>query len=304
MNGCIHAFPPVGSSFFILLSFFVDVVRVCGMELLAGVNSDIVSCITRIIQRHAAQVRALREEEIAINARAEQLEHLTEILMGGEISPSLHEFSLDALQSEEENKWVDEEGLADTPSAPQLVTVDVFEQKARMEGSPLPASQASSQDMSSVEPLREAESEKRSSTTPSPMRRELDEFFPIAASKRPRQACVTEGSCRRRSRVEVRKNDAGTEAIITATDILATIPCISSNATPTATTVDAVLHEEKPRSYVRGHRRRQEDYAADAAMYVRGHEGAQVACTPSVYWEIAFPKGLHAHASACEDQGE
>ncbi|EKF34280.1 hypothetical protein MOQ_002381 [Trypanosoma cruzi marinkellei] len=303
MNGSTPAFG------LLLLLFFFSLWTKCvcvsgGMELLAGMNSDIVSCITRILQRHAAQVRALREEEIAINARAEQLERLTELLLRGEIVSSLHESSLDVPQPEEENRWIDEEVLAATSSAPQLVNVDGAVHKTWMEGSPVPASQGSSQNMLSVEPPREAEGEERNSTTPSPMRRELDEFFPIAASKRPRQACVTEGSSRHRSCPEVCKNDVGTEAIITATDILATIPCISSITTPTATTVDAVLLEEKPRSYVRSHRRRQEDYAADTAMYVRGTEGAQVACTPSVYWEIAFPKGLQAHASAYDDQGE
>ncbi|RNF27173.1 uncharacterized protein Tco025E_00610 [Trypanosoma conorhini] len=274
------------------------------MEHLAEVNSDIASSIARILRRHVAQVRALREEEVACNARAEVLERLTERLLRGELPSSLYASFLAAPQPEgEERRKEDVEELADASPAPPLVALHDSDSAAEVERPLVTTPAESSQSSSPVAPSQEDEGERSSSATPSPMRRELDEFFPVTAAKRPRQACVAEASCHRRRRVEVHTTSAGDEGVITATDILAAIPCLSSKAVPPAARVGAVACEDKPRGCVRSYDRRQLDYAADAAMYARAGEGAHDACTPSVYWEIAFPQVPNAHDFAANEQG-
>ncbi|RNF12356.1 hypothetical protein TraAM80_00367 [Trypanosoma rangeli] len=269
------------------------------MELLAEVNSEIVSTVVRILQRHAAQVRALRDEEVASNARAELLESLTARLLRGELPSCLHASPLAAPQPEGENrreKKGQEEEWVDAPSALPLVALHDSDSMAQAERSLLTASEELSQSSSPVGSPREDEDEGRSCATPSPTRRELEEFFPITAAKRSRQACIAEESCRRRRCMEVHNNSAGGEDVITATDILAAIPCLSSNIALPATHVGAVECEEKPRGCVRSYNRRQLDYAADAARYARAGEAAQDGCTPSVYWEIAFPRDPNGNA--------
>ncbi|ESL10286.1 hypothetical protein TRSC58_01984 [Trypanosoma rangeli SC58] len=190
----------------------------------------------------------------------------------------------------------------DAPSALPLAAPHDFDSMTQAERALLTASEELSQSSSPVAPPREDEDERRSCATPSPTRRELEEFFPITAAKRSRQACVAEASCRRRRCMEVHNSSAGGEGVITATDILAAIPCLSSNIVPPATRVGAVGCEEKPRGCVRSYNRRQLDYAADAPKYARAGEAAQDGCTPSVYWEIAFPRDPNGYAPTDDEQ--
>lgn len=237
------------------------------MESLAGAESSAAVYIARILSVHAERVRLLREEEAVYNARAELFDRLTEKLLRGEPLSPLPEAVFPSLLPEAQS--AEKEGDKEEEE-----TDGDGEEPLHVAGTP--------GDLRGVSCSQAPQDDEGHTATPSPMRRELEEFFPIIPTKRQRQPCTTEELCCRRGSGDV-CGGAGAEQAVTATDILATIPCLSSTETER-------VAGDKPHGYTRCQRRRRQDYVADAALHHVAGEHADEGCTPSPYWEIAFPR--------------
>nr|CCC92644.1 conserved hypothetical protein [Trypanosoma congolense IL3000] len=221
------------------------------------------SYITRLLQIHAERVCALREEEAAINARAELLEQLADCLNRGEFPEQL---AFPGLRGRNERGV----GVS-SRAAPHL-------SDALPEG---PCTRDS---------RTEVACEGNKPTTPSPDQRELDDFFPVRVMKRSRRADPLVDSLVREKGVD--------KKTLTATDILSAIPCLSSSVFSSSVDtgdieVLGVEHVGRPQNTHRQVR----DYAASNGLFSvdgvydgDGDASGNVRCTPSSYWEIDFPR--------------
>ncbi|KAH9577687.1 hypothetical protein LSM04_007417 [Trypanosoma melophagium] len=279
------------------------------MNFLGDLSENASSLIFRLLQMHADRVRALREEEATSIARAELLEQLTERLLYGdfsadevaqlspttslEVSDSQRVFDRPNLSAPEERECNVERLVAVSSDSTdedrkqheqQGDDEEEEEEEDQQEENPIASvSQDVSNDILADTIEDKIPDNNVKNRTPSPMRRELEAFFPVLATKRPRQSSATDDMH------YIRKRDN-----VTATDILASVPCISSRAGPSTIQTDATIHINEAKSHVRTNRRRQIDYAADEAMHIRDENAPIEVCTPPPFWEIGFPQSRQA----------
>ncbi|ORC92812.1 uncharacterized protein TM35_000021380 [Trypanosoma theileri] len=284
------------------------------MNFLGDLSENASSQIFRMLQMHADRVRALREEEATSIARAELLEQLTERLLRGDFSAAAAEasplssntslevcdsprkFNKPNISAPNEREWsaeyldavssvcTDEDRKQkEEPQEDEDGEEEEEAEEAEKKDNQHPII-STSQDLlndihtDTIEDKIPKDKVMRNGT-PSPMRRELDAFFPILATKRPRRTNAPDDMHLVRKRMD-----------ITATDILASVPCISSRVESSTIQNDTTIYMNETKSYVRTNHIRQLDYAADEAMHIRDENAAVEVCTPPPYWEIAFPQ--------------
>ncbi|CBH13975.1 hypothetical protein, conserved [Trypanosoma brucei gambiense DAL972] len=230
-------------------------------------GDSVTSSLAGLLQLHEEQIRALQEEEAALNARAALLEYLADCLERDELPEELPEQEITAVCEDQQCVYKQDTMVCETPPSNAMT----------QEGSP---------PIASLEALR---GERQLNATPSPVRRELEDFFSVKKLKRPRRVDPP-------SRSVMQKRDPENNSA-TAVDILAAIPrlaCSELSADPSDDQLAVPLR--KPINRMRTARQRARDYLEDATLYGEDNEhnesddegGTQ--CTPSSYWDISFPQ--------------